>query len=101
MSSRGHAQQGVADSAQSLPWTEGRVKVSWKENILATGLQSPGALPVPMTRGRKNYLSLRTSLEGLRHGVCSQEGRMRSLDLSQDSVLWLYVGTVLVLATAE
>lgn len=49
----------------------------------------------PHDKRQENYLRLRTGLEGLRGGVCSQEGRMGSLDLPQDNVLWLYIGTVL------
>lgn len=32
-------QQDVTDSAQTPPCAEGRVRVSWKDNVLAAGLQ--------------------------------------------------------------
>lgn len=65
----GPAQQGVTDNAQILPCTDGRVKVSWKENILAARPSHLRGVSVLHDRGQnRKYLTLRTGLERLRDG---------------------------------
>lgn len=64
-----------------LPCTEGRIKVSWKENVLAAQPSHLRDMSALHDRGQdRKYLLLRTSLEGLRDRVCSQEGGMASLN---------------------